>query len=41
MNVKCNADFDFDDKLTPETITWPDGSNLEISKIIDSKPFEE
>ncbi len=40
MIVKCNADFGFDGKLTPRTITWPDGSCREISSILESKPFE-
>ena len=38
--VRCNADFNFDGKLTPRTITFPDGSSLEIKNIVESKPFE-
>jgi hypothetical protein len=38
--VGCNADFGFDGRLTPRTMTMPDGSSHEIISVLESKPFE-
>ncbi len=38
--VKCTVDFDFDGKVTPISITWPNGRSLRIQNILESRPFE-